>query len=116
MTHNMKLHADPFYKILNGIKTVELRLYDEKRRLINVGDKIIFALMDSPATSITVTVAALHRFDSFYDLYQKIPLEKLGYTDKEVIGASYTDMENYYSNEEQRKFGVVGIEITLPIT
>ena len=40
--HNMKLHHAPFDMIRRGEKTIELRLYDEKRRLIEVGDRIVF--------------------------------------------------------------------------
>ena len=38
MVHEMKLHESPFKKIKSGKKTVELRLYDDKRRKINIGD------------------------------------------------------------------------------
>lgn len=33
MKHQMKLNNEPFESIKNGTKTIELRLYDEKRRL-----------------------------------------------------------------------------------
>lgn len=39
----MKLQKSPFEKIKNGTKTVEFRLYDEKRRKINIGDQIEFS-------------------------------------------------------------------------
>ena len=42
MKHEMKLNNEPFIKIKNGTKTVELRLNDEKRKLLNVGDVICF--------------------------------------------------------------------------
>lgn len=32
MTHSMKLKDNPFNKIASGEKTIELRLYDEKRK------------------------------------------------------------------------------------
>lgn len=38
----MKLNSEPFLKIADGTKTIELRLNDEKRRLIKVGDYIEF--------------------------------------------------------------------------
>jgi len=34
MIYEMRLHNEPFQKIKSGTKTVELRLYDEKRRQI----------------------------------------------------------------------------------
>ena len=36
MLHKMKLQEDPFERIKNGTKTVEFRLYDEKRRTIQI--------------------------------------------------------------------------------
>lgn len=35
--HEMRLHNEPFELIRNGSKTIEMRLYDEKRQLIKVG-------------------------------------------------------------------------------
>lgn len=42
MLHKMKLQEDPFKRIKNGTKTVEFRLYDEKRQSIQIGDEIEF--------------------------------------------------------------------------
>ena len=36
MLHTMKLKKEPFEKIKNGSKTIELRLYDEKRQCRSV--------------------------------------------------------------------------------
>ncbi|MBE6572169.1 MAG: ASCH domain-containing protein [Ruminococcaceae bacterium] len=110
MKHNMRLKKDPFEKICAGKKTVELRLFDEKRKNVNVGDTIEFECPDLEGKNITVRVLALHLFGSFRELYATIPLEKCGYCKDEVKKASYTDMEAYYSAEEQAKYGVVGIE------
>lgn len=42
MIHEMKLNDKAFNNIKSGIKKFELRLYDKKRRNINLGDTIIF--------------------------------------------------------------------------
>ena len=42
MKHEMKLNDSPFNKIKNGTKTMELRLYDEKRRRLREKDYIEF--------------------------------------------------------------------------
>ena len=42
MLHCMKLNRDPFEKIKSGSKTIEMRLFDEKRQRISVGDFIEF--------------------------------------------------------------------------
>ena len=110
--HRMKLQPAPFEMIKGGLKTVELRLLDEKRRRLKAGDVIIF---ESTATGdvLTAFVKALHQFDSFEELYRTMPLTSCGYTSENVHRAQPEDMEKYYSAEEIRKYGVVGIEIGL---
>ena len=43
MLHKMKLNESPFEMIKNGTKTIEFRLYDEKRQGVKIGDKIEFS-------------------------------------------------------------------------
>lgn len=42
MVHEMKLNDKAFNNIKNGIKKFELRLYDDKRKNISLGDTIIY--------------------------------------------------------------------------
>ena len=42
MLHDLKLHGDNFDRMESGKKKREYRLYDKKRRLINIGDTIRF--------------------------------------------------------------------------
>lgn len=109
-THHMKLHAAPFAMIKSGEKTIELRLYDEKRQKIKEGDVITFT-NTSTGEQLHKTVKKLHRFASFEELYQNLPLLQCGYTAEDVDTAHPSDMEQYYSAEEQEKYGVVGIEL-----
>ncbi len=111
VTHFMHLQDAPFQKIAAGPKTFELRLYDEKRKAVKVGDTIVFDKLADSNARITTTVVAIHVFDSFEELYATLPLEKCGYAKGE--DALPSDMEKYYSKEEQAQYGVVGIEIAL---
>lgn len=106
----MKLHPAPFEMIKSGKKTIELRLYDEKRQRIKVDDEIIFTNTVNGET-LNRTVKDIHIFESFYELYKSLPLLKCGYTEDDVEKAAPSDMEQYYSQEEQEKYGVVGIEL-----
>ncbi len=110
MTHSMNLDAQWFRKIAAGTKTIELRLFDEKRRQIQVGDTIVFTDMTSGETVRTL-VRKLHRFSCFEELYANLPLVKCGYAAEEAAQARASDMEAYYSVEAQAHWGVVGIEI-----
>ncbi|MBR2342765.1 MAG: ASCH domain-containing protein [Clostridia bacterium] len=114
MKHVMKLHSTPFEMIQSGRKTIELRLYDEKRRLISVGDEIKFVNSSDPTKSLCCRVIALHKFASFEELYGKLPLLKCGYTEDDISVATPSDMDIYYSKEKQKQYGVIGIEIEFP--
>ena len=109
-THEMRLNPAPFSMIQSGEKTIELRLYDEKRRGLAVGDTITFTETDT-GEKLSVTVTALHVFPSFDELYRALPLTACGYTEADVKTASPDDMLVYYSKKEQQRYGVVGIGI-----
>lgn len=113
MKHTMRLNSRPFEMIKNGNKTIELRLYDEKRRAIRIGDEIEFIHVDNDNKKIQCIVENTFIFASFKELYKTLPLDKCGYMETELDGAAYTDMEAYYTIEQQRKYGVVGIKIKL---
>ena len=113
MEHQMDLNPSPFSKIKNGTKTIELRLYDEKRRKISKGDTIRFCNTENANETILAKVIDLYIFDSFEELYKTLPLLECGYTEDDVCNASPKDMDRYYSIERQQKFGVVGIHITV---
>lgn len=113
MTHYLNLHPSPFSLIESGSKTIELRLWDEKRQLISVGDTLVFKNTDDPSLTLVCEVKKLHIFANFDELYASLPLEKCGYLYDELENASPKDMELYYSVEKQSKYGVVGIEIEL---
>ncbi len=108
----MKLKGEPFCKIKNGTKKYELRLYDEKRKRICVDDLIEFTNQDNNE-KIIVQVTEINVFDSFIDLYATLPLEQCGYAKNELSTASASDMEKYYTKEEQKLYGVVAIKIEL---
>ncbi|MBR6645662.1 MAG: ASCH domain-containing protein [Clostridia bacterium] len=114
MTHYMKLKPFPFEMIKSGNKTIELRLFDEKRQKISLGDSIEFTNTQT-CEVITSEVIALHLFDSFRELYESLPLLKCGYTLDNIDTAHYSDMNEYYSKDEQEKYGVLGIELSLTI-
>ena len=113
MTHFLNLSPRPFENIQSGRKTIELRLYDEKRSQIQVGDTLVFVHTEDASKTLTTKAIALHRFPDFAALYAALPLEKCGYLPEEIPTASPEDMNVYYSAERQAQYGVVGIEIIL---
>jgi len=51
--HTLKLATEPFESIKSGQKIIESRLYDEKRREIEIGDEIEFTNRDSGEMLLT---------------------------------------------------------------
>ena len=113
MEFTMRLTAAPFEKLRDGSKKIELRLYDEKRRQIKIGDTILFISLKDPNDTVLTRVSDIYRFASFEDLYKALPLVDLGYSDRDMTAASPKDMEKFYSPEEQAKYGVVGFRLDL---
>lgn len=108
MEHKMHLQDEPFNLIKLGTKTIELRLNDDKRKIIKENDIIKFTNRKTKE-QLKAKVIKLHNYDSFEELYKHFNKIELGYQDDNL--ANYQDMEIYYSKEEQDKYGVVGIEI-----
>lgn len=111
--HVMNLTPAPMQEIRTGNKTIELRLNDEKRKQISVGDTIKFINTEDSNDTLRVKVVDLFLFSSFAELYDNLPLLSCGYNEDNINTASPDDMEMYYSREKQNKYGVVGIEISL---
>ena len=107
MIHKMKLNESPFERIKNGTKTIEFRLYDEKRKKIEIGDKIEFSKLPDLQEKILVDVLDIYREETFEKLFKKI------YTDEDEIERKTKSMYQYYSKEQEKEYGVVGIKIAL---
>jgi len=109
----MDLAPSPFKMIREGRKTIELRLYDEKRKAISIGDTITFYNTEDGSDTLSVSVEDIFIYASFEELYRELPLLECGYTEEDIDTASPEDMEEYYSREKQAQYGVVGIKISL---
>lgn len=110
MIFEMNLQPEPFASIKSGDKDIEMRLYDDRRKPIKVGDTIIFTNNETKE-KLSVKVVNLFQYDSFEELYSHFDKKRLGY--KEDEDANPKDMEKYYSPELIRRYGVLGIEIKL---
>ena len=108
MLHKMKLQEDPFERIKNGTKTVEFRLYDEKRRTIQIGDEIEFSKLPELQEKLLVKVIDLYKEESFEKLFKKVFVGE----DKEKIKKAKS-MNRFYTPEQEKEYGVVGIKIEI---
>ena len=99
----MLLAEEPFNMIAAGQKTVEVRLYDEKRRKLNV----VFCREDE-SRFLIAKVTFLRRFATFEELYRSELATAAG-MDKMAATEAAESMYEYYSREQEAHFGVLSI-------
>lgn len=102
------LDEDIFNVVKNGTKTVEVRLYDEKRKNIKVGDKLTFLKRPLDLETIDVVVTKLEVFDSFNSLVDKYDMKDI-YLENASREEYLKLMERFYSKEDEMKYGVLAI-------
>jgi ASC-1-like (ASCH) protein len=106
----MKLNPDSFDKIREGSKIIEVRLFDEKRKLINLGDTITFQKEPEKTELLETSVIGLLRFNTFKDLINDHPAISFGSDKKEEL---LNTIRKYYSEEQEKHYGVLGIRIKI---
>ena len=112
MKHYMNLCPEPFEMIRSGKKTIELRLNDEKRRCIQIGDEIIFQKEPELIYEIYTEIIGLKINKSFKELINTLDISQ--YSDKNETKEKFLkDLYKFYTKEKEEKYGVVGIEIKL---
>ena len=109
MEMNVHLNEEVFYNVLNGTKTIEGRLNDEKRRELKVGDKLIFINRSNDSERIFAVVEELKYYNSFIDMVDDNSINELlndNYSKDDYLNLIY----KFYSKEEEKKYGVVAIK------
>ncbi len=109
-THEMNLQPKYFDFIKNGTKRIELRLFDEKRKQIKLGDTIEFT--NSKNEKFKAEVIGLLRYNSFSDLFEDFDISILA--DKSMTKQELLDvLSEFYTPDKQAEFGVLGIKLKL---
>ena len=108
----MKLQPEYYNFILNGTKRIEIRLFDEKRQQIKIGDTIKFLKEPDLNESFNVKVIGLLRYNTFEDMFKDFDISIL--SDNSMTKEKLIDvLEQFYPKEKQEKYGVLGIRIEL---
>jgi len=112
MKHEFKLQPEYYNFILYGTKRIEIRLFDEKRQQVKIGDTIEFLKEPDLNESFNAKVVGLLRYKSFEDMFKDFDISILA--DKKVTKEELiTVLEKFYTKEKQGKYGVLGIRIEL---
>ena len=108
MEMKVHLHSDVFDIVKNGKKDIEVRINDEKRRQLKVGDTLVFLRRPNDDEEIRAKVVGLEYYDYFHNLVDHYDMGRIylsGYTKEEYLN----EMKRFYTIEEQEKYGVVAI-------
>lgn len=110
MQHQMKLATEPYNNIASGKKVIESRLYDEKRQQISIGDQIVFSENENPENTVTTVVKGLLRYQTFKELFADHDPSLFGEDSRDFL---LTQIKSFYSDEDEQKYGVVGVRLEL---
>jgi len=110
MEYTMHVEDEIFKSIKDGKKTIEMRLFDEKRKQFKIGDTIVFKNRKNGNT-VRCKINNLYQYNNFEELYKHHDKILLGYNEDDV--ASPADMNIYYDYNRINKYGVLAIEFNL---
>ena len=106
------LDEDIFENVKHGTKNVEVRVNDEKRRKLKVGDKITFLKRPDDIESIDAIVEDLKYYNNFNELVKDYKIEELyseGFSKEEFLDL----LKRFYSDDEINKYGTVAIKFKI---
>ena len=101
----MHLFDEPFELISKGKKDVEIRLNDEKRRKIKVGDTIIFKRLSESGEELRCKVVNLTFFKTFRELLESV--------DPSNLKEGLRELNRMYNENEEKLYGVLAIQIAM---
>ena len=93
--------SEAFENIKKGIKKMEIRLYDEKRQKIKIGNIIKIINREDKSEIIFIKVNKLSKFPSLEELYRVLG-DKINNYEKKIL-------KKVYSKEKEEKYGVLVI-------
>ena len=107
--HHMHLRSIRFDQIAASTKTIAVRLNDQKRQQLKIGDSIQFINNDLPDHTITKTIQNISKYSSLAELFQNISLIEAGYPIGTSSEEATLDTSQYYDANEEMHLGVIAI-------
>ena len=112
MIYEMKLKDIYFNKIQNGSKIYEIRLNDEKRQMLCIGDTIIFKSESDLKNTVTTSIDNLIYFKNFEDMAKTLSNDEIGFENTNINDIVDT-YHQFYNVDDELKYGVVAIKLRL---
>lgn len=106
----MKLNDSPFQSVKRGVKTIEIRLNDEKRQQIQHGDKIVFTNLSTSETE-RVKVIAIKKYDTFQALLKDFTNVEVGFSEEMQLSQKLAQIYQIYTQTSELEYGALAIKI-----
>lgn len=110
MEYSMGLQEKYFNAMKYGSKKIEMRLNDEKRKELKIGDTIYFLLEPDRKKSLKSKITKLTKYNNFEEAVEDIQIEFLA-SSNDTKEKYLNDLNKYYSMEDQNEYGVLAIEV-----
>ena len=110
MIHEIKVKEIYYNKIKACEKIYEVRLLDEKRKQIKVGDTLRINKEPLMEEFLDGEVVDLVMFKSFDEMANSLPAKEIGFNgcnEKQIVD----EYHKFYSKEVEQKYGVVAIKL-----
>jgi ASC-1-like (ASCH) protein len=104
----MKLHPEPFEKMKSGEKTEEYRIYDAKRRALEVGDFIRFRKRPDLEDVLLMEITSISIYPGFEKMYEESEWKSEGTQEEFLKG-----MREFYSEQEEKENGAITISMRM---
>lgn len=112
MKYIMKLNPKYFEYMKNGTKRIEIRLNDEKRRNLKIGDVIVFQKEPDLKEKLSTQIVNLTVKRNFKELIDNLDVSE--YADESEFEEEFlNDLYKFYTKEQEEKYGIVGIQIKI---
>ena len=112
MIHEIKVKENYYNLIKSGTKIYEVRLLDNKRKLIKIGDIVRINKEPLMEEFLNATVVDLIHFKNFEEMANTIPAKEIGFE-----GCSFYEILNeyrrFYSKEKEEMYGIVAIKLKI---
>lgn len=108
--HELGLQPEYYDLAKEGVKIYEGRLNDDKRKLIEIGDIIVFKKDPERKENFKAKVVNKYIFASFKEMAESLNVKDIGFegmSPKEIASV----YRQFYSEENESKYGVVAIEV-----
>jgi len=105
--HTLRMDEKYFDLIKSGKKTYELRMNDDKRKMMKIGDEICFVKRPDLKEYFYKKIRGLHYYKTLEEMVENIDVKLMGFDSKEEV----IDVMNKFYSEELKTLDVVAIEI-----